>query len=83
MNATTEKFIWLKEAHRKREVASLTKIMTCYLVLYLSEKLKLDIYKLNFRVSDKASKVIGTSANLIFGDRVNYFEILDFKKKIF
>jgi len=51
-------------------VASLTKIMTCYLVLYLCDKLKLDLYKLTFKVSDKASKVIGTSAHLRFGDRV-------------
>jgi len=76
LNASTEKFIWLKEAHRKREVASLTKIMTCYLVLYLAEKLKLDIKKLMFRVSEKASKVIGTSANLRFGDKVIIFNKL-------
>ena len=44
--------------------------MTCYLSIIISEKLKLDISKLSFKVSEKAVKTIGTSANLIIGDQV-------------
>jgi D-alanyl-D-alanine carboxypeptidase len=37
-NASTSKVIWLKDAHKKREVASLTKIMTCLVTINLMEK---------------------------------------------
>jgi hypothetical protein len=42
--------------------------MTCYITIVISERLKLDINKLNFKVSDKAFRTIGTSANLVVGD---------------
>ena len=70
LNTTSGRVIWLKDAHRKREVASLTKIMTCHVAILLAERFKFDIYKLRFRVSEKASKTIGTSATLVYGDQV-------------
>ena len=68
LNTTSGRVIWLKDAHRKREVASLTKIMTCHTAILLAERFKFDIHRLKFRVSEKASKTIGTTANLIWGD---------------
>lgn len=59
--------IWLKDAHKKREVASLTKIMSCHLVIMICEKLKLNMNTLIIRVSEKAENHIGTSAELKFG----------------
>lgn len=75
LNTTSGRVIWLKDAHRKREVASLTKIMTCHVSLLLAERFKLDIYNLYFRVSERASKTIGTTANLIEGDQVILFSL--------
>lgn len=46
-------------------MASLTKIMTCYLSLNLAAEMKLDIEKTWFLVSKKASEMCGTSANLL------------------
>jgi D-alanyl-D-alanine carboxypeptidase len=42
-NAVTGKVIWLKDAHKKREIASLTKIMTCYVVILVAERLNVNI----------------------------------------
>ncbi len=62
--------MWLKDAHRKKEIASLTKIMTCLVSIQIAERLKLNIKKLVFKVSEKSSKTTGTSANLAQGDQV-------------
>lgn len=51
-----------------REIASLTKIMTCIVCLYLAKKFELDIGKEEARVSRKAAEMIGTSAELQKGD---------------
>ena len=53
-----------KKADEVREMASLTKIMTCIVSIHLASELKLDINKTWFKVSKKASDTIGTSANL-------------------
>ena len=53
-NASTGKAIWLKDGHKKREIASLTKIMTCYLSLYIIEKYNINMYLTTFRVSSRA-----------------------------
>jgi len=51
MNTFTGKILGGNEFHKRREVASLTKIMTCLLCLRLCEKYKLDINTLIFKVS--------------------------------
>ena len=50
-------------------MASLTKIMTCHLVLELAKK-NPEILDETITVSERAAAVIGTSANLIAGDRL-------------
>ena len=50
-------------------MASLTKMMTCHMVLELAKK-NPEIMDETITVSERASAVIGTSANLIAGDRL-------------
>lgn len=56
-----------KKEHLKREVASLTKMMTFYTVLKLLARYKISP-KTTITISNKASAVTGTSANLVEGD---------------
>jgi len=51
----------------KREVASLTKIMTAYVTFQLMERFEKDEETL-IEVGSDASSVIGTSAELVEGD---------------
>jgi D-alanyl-D-alanine carboxypeptidase len=47
-----------------REMASLTKIMTCLVSIKLAKQHKLDIKPHFFKVSKNAAECTGTSANL-------------------
>lgn len=58
------KLVYSKKADEVREMASLTKIMTCLVSLHLASEMKLDIHKTWFKVSKRAADTIGTSANL-------------------
>ena len=59
----------------RREVASLTKIMTAFVVYKLMEKFKVDESYL-VTVSGDASSVIGTSAELIEGDTLTIKQLM-------
>lgn len=59
----------------KREVASLTKIMTCYVVLNLMERFSLNDETL-IEVSGDAAGVHGTSADLVEGDTLTIWQLL-------
>lgn len=61
-------FIHGKRENVKREVASLTKIMTCYVVIKLSHNWNMPIETTEVTVSQVASDIRGTSANLEAGD---------------
>lgn len=54
----------------RREVASLTKIMTFYTVLQLIDRFKIDAKNTFIEICDEVSSVIGTSAMLYTGDRL-------------
>lgn len=58
-----------KHASEVREIASLTKIMTCYVSLITIKKFKIDLDTL-IPITYKASSITGTSAKLQSGDRV-------------
>lgn len=51
----------------RRECASLTKIMTCFVVLRLMERFKIDQETL-ITIGQDAANVNGTSAELVEGD---------------
>jgi len=57
-----------KKESMKREVASLTKMMTFYTLLRLLTKYQLSPKNTYITVSKAASKVTGTTANLVEGD---------------
>jgi D-alanyl-D-alanine carboxypeptidase len=50
------------------EVASLTKIMTCLLSIHIAQSFKLNIMIEKVNVSEKASKMPGTSGGLKYSD---------------
>ena len=54
----------------RREVASLTKMMTAYTVLDLAKQFKLKLNQTYVPVCSIAANVRGTSANLRKGDRL-------------
>jgi len=56
-----------KNEKEKREVASITKVMTCYVTIQLMERFKKKDETL-IEVSGDASSVHGTSADLLEGD---------------
>jgi D-alanyl-D-alanine carboxypeptidase (penicillin-binding protein 5/6) len=63
----TSTMLFGKSEKERREVASLTKIMTCYCTILLMERFGITDDKL-VEVSGDASGVIGTSADLLEGD---------------
>ena len=69
--ASNAKFLYGKFPHYKREIASLTKIMTCYTALMLIEKWEIDPKLLYFTVSREAYQIGGTSAELQDGDLIS------------
>jgi D-alanyl-D-alanine carboxypeptidase len=76
MEPKKNKIIFQKKGDEVREMASLTKIMTCLVSIHLANELRLDIHKTWFKVSKKASDTIGTSANLTENQRVSIFDLL-------
>mmetsp|Transcript_65457 Transcript_65457/g.75277 ORF Transcript_65457/g.75277 Transcript_65457/m.75277 type:complete len:368 (-) Transcript_65457:216-1319(-) len=60
--------LWGKRDAEQREVASLTKIMTAFVVSKVSQRLNLDIENTMLTVSRNASRTPGTTANLREGD---------------
>jgi D-alanyl-D-alanine carboxypeptidase len=69
-------FIHGKREYYKRECASLTKIMTCYVVLELSKQWKLNIKKTEICISPIASDIRGTCAHLETGDVLTIEQML-------
>lgn len=61
-------FVVSKKETMKREVASLTKMMTLYTVIRLMSKWNMNPKNVSITVSQAAATVTGTSANLVEGD---------------
>jgi hypothetical protein len=60
----------------KREMASLTKIMTCYTVLKIMEKYSLNKHNTLITVSRWSSEQIGTTANLTENSSLSVWDLL-------
>jgi D-alanyl-D-alanine carboxypeptidase (penicillin-binding protein 5/6) len=56
-----------KNEKERREVASITKVMTCYVIIQLMERFKKKDETL-IEVTNDATSVHGTSAELLEGD---------------
>ena len=65
-----------KLLHNRREVASVTKIMTAYAVIEVARKYKLDLPTLQVKIDAECAKVIGTSARLREGDILTAEQLL-------
>ena len=61
------KMLWSKGETEVREIASLTKIMTCIVSLRLANELSLDLNTTFFTVSEFAASTAGTTAYLKTG----------------
>ncbi|KAL4477742.1 hypothetical protein ABPG72_018916 [Tetrahymena utriculariae] len=75
-NSHTNELIFGKSHNFQVEIASLTKIMTCYVTIKFLEENQLDIKKIFIEVSKAATKTIGTTANLEKGDFASAYELL-------
>lgn len=65
-----------KSENLQREVASLTKIMTCFVVLQIMRKVDTISMDSIIKVSPNAASVIGTSARLRAGDELRVIDLL-------
>lgn len=75
-NSNTKDLILGKNHNSRREIASLTKIMTCYTVILLSKLLNIDILKEIIRINKRAENTMGTSAELSEGDQLSVHDLL-------
>ena len=70
LDAVTEEVIFGSRVNEVREVASLTKVMTCMITLDFINQFSIDIDKTHYLVSKKATLLGGTTANLRRDDYV-------------
>ena len=75
-NMKTKALIFGKMEKERREIASLTKIMTCYTVISLAERFNLDLDNILVTVSYEASNILGTVADLVEGDTFTIHDML-------
>ena len=76
MNGYTEQLIIGRNLNKKREIASLTKIMTALVVCQLVERMKICPYSTYLQISKKNSSYQGTSADLLEGDILTIWDLL-------
>lgn len=69
-------FLFGKNEKERREIASLTKIMTCYAVLNLLDKFKLDENQTIVKITENADGISGTTSDLVVGDSFSVWELL-------
>ena len=75
-DGNTGKLIFGKNATDRKEIASLTKIMTCYTVLQLAKKWNLNLKETFAEVSAFAASLEGTRAELHAGDILSVYDLL-------
>lgn len=63
-------------AEKEIEIASLSKIMTCYLSLLIAKKYEVNLKDINYRVPDSIAGFPGTSAELVAGDIITGWDLL-------
>ena len=72
----TGEILFGKCENDRREIASITKIMTAFVVIQIVRKIKLDTQKTMLQVSKTAATVGGTSAKLRSGDVLSVWDLL-------
>ncbi len=76
LDASSGRVLFAKNPNERREIASLTKIMTCYTVLRLAHCWNLRLQDLRVEVSSLAARTEGTTAGLAAGDVLNVYDLL-------
>jgi D-alanyl-D-alanine carboxypeptidase len=76
IDCQNSKILFSKQADEVREMASLTKMMTTYIVLSLVDEFRINMKNTFFPVSKQAANIIGTSANLVEGQVVSIYDLL-------
>ena len=72
----TGEILFGKCENDRREIASLTKIMTCFVVIQIVRKIRLNAQRTFLQVSKNAATVGGTSAKLRTGDVLSVWDLL-------
>lgn len=70
-----QKLLFGYKSQQKREIASLTKLMTFFTALEICRESSLDPKMLHCVVSKYASTMNGTSANLRGGDKLTLYDL--------
>ena len=68
--------VFSRQRSKRVEIASITKIMTCLLTLNIVRVFKINMHTEKHRVSERASKMPGTSAELCYSDTLTIYELL-------
>ena len=76
INANTDEFLGGYHEHERREIASLTKVMTAYTALKIINNLNINVTESKIEASFESSITGGTSANLEEGDVLNVWDML-------
>jgi len=72
----TGEILFGKCENDRREIASLTKIMTCFVVVQIIRKIRLNAQRTYLQVSKAAATVGGSSAKLRTGDILSVWDLL-------
>lgn len=72
----TNKLLCSKKPRKTREIASLTKIMTCYISCYYIEKFGIEAANYYVKVPKMATFLTGTTAKLESGDYISIKDLL-------
>ena len=72
----TGEILFGKGENERREIASLTKIMTMFVVIQIIRKIRLDASKTNLQVSKNAATIGGSTAKLRTGDILSVWDLL-------
>ena len=75
MDGRTGEILFGKCENDRREIASMTKIMTLFVVIQIIRKIKLNAEKTMLQVSKNAATVGGTSAKLKTGDVLSIWDL--------
>lgn len=76
MNPTTNAILKSKFPNIQQEIASLTKIMTCIVAIEFMQSKNFDFHTKYCLVSNYASRLIGTSAELLEDDELSVYDLL-------
>ena len=68
--------LFARNENESRQVASLTKIMTAYVIFHLLERYGLNEQKEMIKILPNCATLNGTSANLLPGDTLSAWELL-------